>query len=58
MKILYTLVLLLIPLVCIDSYNKWKNSQKNRVVYLTVLCDHPYLVSLLFAILLSYVSLQ
>ena len=23
------------------------------VVYLTVLCDHPYLVSLLFAVLLS-----
>ena len=31
----------------------WKKISVGGVVYFTVLCDHPYLVSLLFAVLVS-----
>ena len=31
----------------------WKKISVGGIVYFTVLCDHPYLVSLLFAVLVS-----
>ena len=36
------------------SYTRiWKKISVGGIVYFTVLCDHPYLVSLLFAVLVS-----